>query len=630
MNIEAWDGTTWNLVANLAIQATGWNTYAYDVSSFIYNTNELTLRFRAESGGASYDYAQDLLLDDVKVQEAPTYGCTDPNATNYDATVDIEDGSCTYLNGCMDASAFNYDPSATMDDGSCYFCGCTDFTLNLVDSWGDGWNGNTWSANNAATGESVGPFTILSGYTGTATFCLSAGNWDWTAGGGSYASEISWDLLDPLGNIVTSGAGAGTGTFVPSDVLGCTDASSNNFDCSATVDDGSCLGLYLTGIIDFTVPGGGNAGKAIHVTAATDISDLSVFGIGVANNGGGTDGQEYTFDAISVLAGEHILVARDTAVMLAYFADCSAEFDHVLIASSDISQNGDDAIELFLNGSVVETFGEIDVDGTNDPWEYMDSWAYKNAGVGTVELFDLNNWSFGGVNCTDNTTTIYDASCPYPICPTLGCTDALASNYDATATVDNGSCLFATTFNVNMSCETASSFTTVSLESPVFGWCGGCVPMTDTDGDGTYSVTVDLPLGAFEYKYATDNFSGQEDLIDDMVNGGTCAPITDYYSYANREAIVASGYVANDTYGSCSPCLLPGCTDSTANNYDASYLTNDGSCTYDVTFSVDLRCSSLTPTVVTATGDYDNWSGNTYNLTDAAVDGIWEGTYSFA
>ena len=58
--------------------------------------------------------------------------------------------------------------------------------------------------------------------------------------------------------------------------------------------------------------------------------------------------------------------------------------------------------------------------------------------------------------------------------------------------------------------------------------------MTDPDGDCIHSVTVDLDLGNFEYKYAVDGFAGQEDLIDDMVGGGSCAPVTDYFSYANR------------------------------------------------------------------------------------------------
>ena len=41
-----------------------------------------------------------------------------------------------------------------------------------------------------------------------------------------------------------------------------------------------------------------------------DIADLSNYGIGVANNGGGTDGEEYVLPEGSAVAGQHILIAR--------------------------------------------------------------------------------------------------------------------------------------------------------------------------------------------------------------------------------------------------------------------------------------------------------------------------------
>ena len=75
------------------------------------------------------------------------------------------------------------------------------------------------------------------------------------------------------------------------------------------------------------------------------------------------------------------------------------------------------------------------------------------------------------------------------------------------------------------------------------------------DGDIVWSVTVDLPLGPFEYKYAVDAWAGQEDLVDDMLAGGTCAPITDYASYANRQVTIVAGLSTSDTYGSCDPCI---------------------------------------------------------------------------
>ena len=92
--------------------------------------------------------------------------------------------------------------------------------------------------------------------------------------------------------------------------------------------------LALQGIIDFTVPTAGNNGKAIHVLATADIADLSVYGIGVANNGGGTDGQEYTFPAVSVSAGDHIMVARTPADMAAYLGATEA---NIMLANTSIS-----------------------------------------------------------------------------------------------------------------------------------------------------------------------------------------------------------------------------------------------------------------------------------------------------
>lgn len=61
------------------------------------------------------------------------FGCTDPEAENYDPTATLDDGSCTYFEdiyGCMDPEALNYNPDATADDGSCEYPdpipGCTD------------------------------------------------------------------------------------------------------------------------------------------------------------------------------------------------------------------------------------------------------------------------------------------------------------------------------------------------------------------------------------------------------------------------------------------------------------------------------------------------------------------------
>ena len=54
----------------------------------------------------------------------PIVQVTNENA-NYNELANVDDGSCIGLSGCTDSSANNYDSSAAVDDGSCEFWGCT-------------------------------------------------------------------------------------------------------------------------------------------------------------------------------------------------------------------------------------------------------------------------------------------------------------------------------------------------------------------------------------------------------------------------------------------------------------------------------------------------------------------------
>ena len=174
--------------------------------------------------------------------------------------------------------------------------------------------------------------------------------------------------------------------------------------------------LRLQGIIDFDLTSGGYTGKAVHLFVGTSINDLSQYGIGVANNGNGGDGQEYTFPTISVDDGDHILLARDSSALSSYLGVCYQMFDVIIIASNAIDQNGNDAIELYKDSVVVQTFGDISVDGTGTPWEYLDSWAYRTGSFSSS--FNISAWTFGGVECTIGSITTQTSSCPYPFCAT--------------------------------------------------------------------------------------------------------------------------------------------------------------------------------------------------------------------
>jgi len=76
-----------------------------------------------------------LIVDDVNPKEeyidvnGCNIGCNDPEALNYDASVNVVDNStCIYkMSGCTDYSAYNFDPAANQEDGSCcYISGCMD------------------------------------------------------------------------------------------------------------------------------------------------------------------------------------------------------------------------------------------------------------------------------------------------------------------------------------------------------------------------------------------------------------------------------------------------------------------------------------------------------------------------
>ena len=66
------------------------------------------------------------LLNIIDDGSCATYGCTDPNASNYDANAVqdpslSQDADCIY-EGCTDPTALNYDANANSDNGSCQYC----------------------------------------------------------------------------------------------------------------------------------------------------------------------------------------------------------------------------------------------------------------------------------------------------------------------------------------------------------------------------------------------------------------------------------------------------------------------------------------------------------------------------
>ena len=103
--------------------------------------------------------------------------------------------------------------------------------------------------------------------------------------------------------------------------------------------------LLLTGVFDGPLPGG--LPKGVELSATCAIPDLRRYGLGTANNGKGTDGVEYNLAAGSLRAGDFMYVSSEADKFEEFFGFAPSA------TSEAIAVNGDDAIELFLDGVVV-------------------------------------------------------------------------------------------------------------------------------------------------------------------------------------------------------------------------------------------------------------------------------------
>ena len=87
-------------------------------------------------------------------------------------------------------------------------------------------------------------------------------------------------------------------------------------------------------------------------------------------------GKNLPFRLLLLAAGDYIYLASDSAQFNNWFG-----FDPDYVTSA-VNINGDDAIELFYLSNVIDVFGDINLDGTGEPWDHVDGWAYRNSSTG--------------------------------------------------------------------------------------------------------------------------------------------------------------------------------------------------------------------------------------------------------
>ena len=178
-------------------------------------------------------------------------GCTDVNATNYNADADISDATlCEYalVQGCMDATACNYDATAEQDDASCeYAAEGFDCEGNCVSGTLVSYTAGSYAGENSFTISDCDGVVLAEMTSGTLGFnsCVELGE------------NYSISLVDSYGDSWNGGSLSIGGVAYTVDdfaentsdyseiigscgVAGCMDASACNYNMDATFDDGTC------------------------------------------------------------------------------------------------------------------------------------------------------------------------------------------------------------------------------------------------------------------------------------------------------------------------------------------------------------------------------------------------------
>ena len=462
--------------------------------------------------------------------------------------------------GCTDPLALNFNPNAIDDDGSCEYpldCG-TDaaLALHMYDTYGDGWNENYLEITdtNGVLQQSI---TMNNGSEGFEEFCLPEGCYSYSIGGGSYLSEISWELSGDTA-VLASGDPGSSGIFsVNADcsaMYGCTDELAFNYSPGAIVDDGSCVYPVL-GCTDST---------ALNYDPEAEEDDGSCYYeddiLGCTEEAAINYDLNATYDDGSCAYPSLSLDPVSAELCLG---------EPVMISWTGGDPSGSINIGL-VNVTTNTSLSSIAI--VNNTGTY--SWVVEDivAGTGVVYEFYIqdhpwppSSWTYGS-----HFTVLEDCT------PAVGgCTNAEALNYDVDATVDDGSCLFPVTLSIDMS-EVTVSASGVHVAGDFQGWDpAATAAQAPSDACGSvFTYQTALGNGTHEFKFINGAEWGDDEYVNGACSNGT----------GNRSITVAGASTDNGMpcFTSCSACGNPlvilGCTYSIASNYAPCANDDDGSC----------------------------------------------------
>ncbi|MEC8597615.1 MAG: hypothetical protein VXY61_04605 [Bacteroidota bacterium] len=441
--------------------------------------------------------------------------------------------------GCTDTGALNYNMDATLDDGSCLYDQCPDSSetmvfIEMTDTWGDGWNGNTYEilvggaviASGSLDASIIGNGGTAGGPNlGQDTLCIpNNACFEVTSGGGSFLGEIAWTMYNVYtGDIIAQDQDGGTVNFYFGDTAetcGCTDATALNFDGNATVDDGSCVfpscpdGETLVQFMMFDTFGDGWDGTTYTLTSGD--------GTPVAN--GSLDNAQFT-----VAAG-------------------SQGYDFFCLSET----------ECYV----------LELAGGSFPGEK--EWQIIDYNTGEILYDQTNNDGFGA----------FGVAGPGVAC---GCTDATAFNYDEDATADDGSC-FTPSCDASGAGDSTSYILHLNHDIYLY-WGNNAAYIYEAGGD-----TI-LNAGYFDGLYAPDyegtvvdgywEFCIPSDACLQFSGGGGSPaglPIWEIMDFSGNVIHTGGLGVYDIGFGTSADNCVSGCTLTAAINYDPAATIDDGSC----------------------------------------------------
>jgi hypothetical protein len=315
-----------------------------------------------------------------------TYGCTDASASNFDSNADINDGSCVYpVYGCTQMNALNYNPDAMNDDGSCIMpdvCG----SMNLL-------------------------------------------FFDWT--GDVFANESSIALYDNNGNYAAY-------SFGSSDSYACLNDGCYYTDLADFFGDGwggTTLNIYLNGNPTAFATPYLNFGSSDSMMLSINTLDCQMTILGC------TDVSAMNYNAIANIDDGSCVFSENCQygwsyiqTMTGFWAD---EMSYSILAS-----NGDVVFEFEgeLNNTNSVDFACLAPDCYTIQME--DSWGDGWNG-GYVFISNSLGYGdfYGSLNWGSEQAGMYSilSNCGTAI---MGCMDSTALNYNASATEDDGTCMY--------------------------------------------------------------------------------------------------------------------------------------------------------------------------------------------